>query len=228
MPKRYYALTTTDTAADIMVYGDITAYPWEESDVSGYNMVRDLETLQAPRINVHINSYGGDVSEALAITNALLRHPAEVVTFVDGFACSAASVIFMAGDRRIMAQSSNLLVHPAWAMAQGNAKSLREMADNLDTITEQSVTAYMARIKKTREELLELMDAERFLGPEEALDWGFATEVENLFAPDKPEQSARQLVHRRMMAVVQPEPPTINTTTQSAALTKYLAALRKF
>ncbi len=223
--RRYYSLATQGSTADVMIFGDITSYPWMESDVSGYGLARELEGLNVSQINVHINSYGGDVAEGLAILNTLLRHPAQVVTYCDGFACSAASVVFMAGDRRVMAQSSNLMVHPAWTSTTGNAKSLRAAADDLDTITEQSVTAYLARVSKSREELLELMDSERFLGPEEALEWGFATEIEDLFAPSNPSQSVRQLVYDRLHAEPAPGTPEAEPPTE---LAKYLAALSKF
>ena len=224
-PCRYYAMTTNARQAEIVIYGDITSYPWLESDVSGYSLSQDLAGLDVDRINVHINSYGGDVSEGLTILNTLLRHPAEVVTYVDGFACSAASVVFMAGDRRIMAQSSNLLVHPAWCSTTGNAKSLRATAADLDTITEQSVTAYLARITKSREELLELMDTERFLGPEEAVTWGFATEIADLFESTVPTQSVRQLVYDRLHPSQEPQKPPVSPT-HPTELQQFLAALR--
>lgn len=200
-PNRYYSLSTTARQADIVIFGDITSWPWLESDVSAYRLQNQIAGLDVDAINVRINSYGGEVAESLAIMNALLRHPAKVVTYVDGFACSGASVILMAGDRRVAAKCSNILVHPAWGSMSGNAEQLRKEADNLDTITEQSINAYLSRISKGRDELVDLMGEERFLTPEEALEWGFVTEIEDLFQSTgaKPSQSVRQLVHNRLL-----------------------------
>ena len=211
----YYALTTEARTAEVILFGDITSWPYLESDVSSYNLQHQIAGLDVDMIRVHINSYGGEVAEALAITNALLRHPARVETYIDGFACSAASVVLMAGDRRVAASCSNLLVHPAWASVSGNAGQLRAEADNLDAITEQSVTAYLARIRKSREELLALMAEERFLTPAEALEWGFVTEVEDLFSDggEHPSQSARSLVFQRLHAAPE-QPPTKPTELQ--------------
>lgn len=192
--KKYYSLVKEGDEADIIVFGDITSWPWLESDVSSYNLQREIAGLEVNRINVHINSYGGECAEALAIYNTLKRHPAEVVTYVDGFACSAATVIFMAGSRRIMAQASNFLVHPAWSQISGNAEALRKEAESLDAITEQSIKAYMTGLKKSREELLELMAEEKFLTPEQALEWGFATEIEEAEDEKKPSQSAKHIL----------------------------------
>ncbi|MCD8396100.1 MAG: Clp protease ClpP [Lachnospiraceae bacterium] len=198
--KKYYALETNETerTAELMIFGDITSWPWLESDVSSYNLSQRLQGLDVDQIDVHINSYGGEVAEALAIYNTLRRHTAKVTTYVDGFACSAATIIFMAGDRRVMSPVGNFLVHPASAYIGGNAEALRREADNLDSITEQSITAYMQSITKSRDELVELMAQEKFLKPEEVLEWGFATELEELSEDDKAKQSVQRMVNARL------------------------------
>lgn len=206
MRQNYYALATEGPTAQVTIFGDITSWPWLESDVSSYNLQRQLQELDVDEIEVHINSYGGEVAEALAITNALLRHPAQVTTFVDGFACSAATIVFMAGTRRVVSSMSNFMVHPAWTQVTGNADELRRQADDLDRITENSVTAYMSRISKTREELLALMKEERFLTPRETLDWGFATEIEDTLNPQHAEQSAAGLVYQLLHPAEEQKP----------------------
>ena len=135
--KKYYALETEGDHATINIFGDITSWPWLESDVSSYNLVQELDALQdTGQIDVYINSYGGEVAEGLAIYSALKRHKAKVITHCEGFACSVASVIFMAGDERVMSNASLLMIHNAWTYTQGNAQELRKEADDLDTITQ--------------------------------------------------------------------------------------------
>jgi ATP-dependent Clp protease protease subunit len=141
--KKYYQLLTENNEANIYIYGDITSWEWLESDVSSYTLSKEIEGLDINTINVYINSYGGEVSEGLAIYNALKRHKATVKTYCDGFACSAASVVFMAGDERIMSNASLLFIHNAWNYAAGNANQLRKAADDLDTITQASINTYM-------------------------------------------------------------------------------------
>ena len=98
MPK-YYSLEAKENGpAELYIFGDITSWPWLESDVSAISIVKELQSLEADAINVHINSYGGEVAEGLAIYNTLKNSEMKVTTICDGFACSAASVIFMAGE----------------------------------------------------------------------------------------------------------------------------------
>ena len=178
--KKYYSLVQSGSEATIDIYGDITSYPWSESDVSAYNLSKQLEELDGvTQLNVYINSYGGEVAEGLAIYNALKRSSAKVVTYCDGFACSIASVIFAAGDERVMSNASLLMIHNAWTFTEGNADQLRKQADDLDKITSASKAAYMSIINITEKKLQKLMDAETWITPQEAIEMGFATSVAN-------------------------------------------------
>lgn len=191
--KQYFQLVTAGNIAELTIYGDITSFPWLENDVSAHNLSAQLASLQnVAQINVYINSYGGEVAEGLAIYNALKRHPAKVVTYCDGFACSIASVIFMAGDERVMCNPSFLMIHDAWSCVAGNADEMRKQADDLDKITTASVAAYMAYCNLTEEELRAKMKAESWLTHSEALEMGFATGVAEMEESEQPSQNAKK------------------------------------
>lgn len=64
-------MESKNNVADLYIFGDITSWPWRESDVSASGIVKELQSLEASEINVHINSYGGEVAEGLAIYNTL-------------------------------------------------------------------------------------------------------------------------------------------------------------
>ncbi|WP_291568555.1 head maturation protease, ClpP-related [Clostridium sp. UBA2485] len=197
--KKYYSLVQNNNEADIYIYGDITSWPWAESDVSSYNLSRRLQELQdVDYINVYINSYGGEVGEGLAISNELKRHNAKIRTYADPFACSIASVIFSAGDERIVYDTSLLMIHNAWTTAAGNAKDFRKQADDLEKITKASINAYMNIVNITEEELRELLDNETWLNAEEALKMGFATSI----IADSVSNKASQNVKRGLMTMI--------------------------
>lgn len=204
--KKYFQLTTSEdgTTADLDIYGDISSCWWDDDAMSASKLSKQLDELgDVSQINVHINSYGGEVAEGLAIYSALRRHKAHVRTTCDGFACSIASVIFMAGDERLMSDASLLMIHNAWTSAWGvNAADLRKLADDMDTITSASKSAYMARVSITEDELTELMDAETWISPADAVDMGFATAIETFESGDKASQGARDALMALVMASV--------------------------
>lgn len=215
--KKYYALTQTGRAAEIYIFGDITSWQWVESDVSSYTLSKELDGLDVDEINVHINSYGGEVAEGLTIYNLLRNHKAKIKTYCDGFACSIASVIFMAGDERIMSEASMLMIHNAWMYTGGNAAQLRKDADDLDKITQASVAAYMSRVNIDEAKLKTLLDDETWLLPGESLEMGFATSIKADEKSDKAAASARKTLFCLAKAGINaggktppapPEPPT--------------------
>ena len=200
---------SSERKADLYINGDITrGFQFlgidfgQESDVSYQDVVEALNDLPAEveDIYVHINSYGGEVAEGVAIYNALRSSEAKVTTVCEGFACSIASVIFMAGQDRIMRDSSLLMLHNASMPASGDANAHRKAAEDLEVITELSKTAYLnhAKGELTREKLTEIMDAETWVTSEQAIEWGLATEVDGAAESDEPSQSVRELVVQQL------------------------------
>ena len=179
MNKKYFSLERAEQTATLNIYGDITSWEWFDSDISAATLSKQLEAMgDVDQIDVYINSYGGEVAEGLAIYNALRRHKAKVTTYCDGFACSIASVVFMAGDERVMNEASLLMIHNAWTYAAGNAEELRKQAEDLDKITQASVEAYKAHSSLSEEEIKTLMDKETWILPSEAAEYGFATKID--------------------------------------------------
>lgn len=189
--NKYYSLVVEENEASVMMYGDITSWPWIESDVSSYTLSKEIEGLDVDVINVYINSYGGEVGEALAISSALKRHKAKIKTFDDGFACSCAADVFMAGDERIMSNASLLMIHNVWTCACGNANGLRKVADDCETITQATLALYLDKINITEEELKKLFDEETWLLPQDALAMGFATSIVGDSKNGVPSQSVK-------------------------------------
>lgn len=158
---------------------------WFKSDEREEGACEDVEDLKkildenknASRIDIYINSAGGSVSEGIAIYNILKRTRAYKRVFIDGFACSIASVIAMAGNSITMPKSSMQMIHNAWCVAMGNAKELRKVADDLETINEVVVNAYMTKFKGSREELKALLDEEKYLTAEQCYEYGLCTKI---------------------------------------------------
>lgn len=172
---------------DLYIYGDVEGdyYDWWNGRMIEFetsaNHFRD-ELTQHPdvkQINIYINSVGGSVFEGTAIYSQLRRHPARKTVYVDGFACSVASVIAMAGDKVVMPKNTMMMIHNIWNIVIGNATQLRKAADDLDVIMAGNRQAYLLKSngKITEEKLIELLDAETWLTAEQCIAYGFADEL---------------------------------------------------
>lgn len=220
---------------EFYIYGDVESdgYDWWtdqviESETSANHFRDELAKYpNATEIRLFINSYGGSVFEGTAIYNQLRRHPAKKVVYIDGFACSIASVIAMAGDEVVMPRNAMMMIHNAWMYACGNAAELRKAADDLDAINKGNRQAYLQRAGEalSEERLIELLDNETWLTAEECIAYGladrYAEQDADLAAASAILQKAKLNIEQRinlqkslaaqlrdMVAPKTPEPPS--------------------
>ena len=175
--KRYYAIQQLDRVADIYIFGDIVPLEFFEGDISAAGIVGEIKDLAVDEIRVHIDSYGGAVSEGWAIYNALRQHPARVVTYGDGFVASAALYPFLAGEERVASNLSAYFFHRVSIRAEGYSDELRAAADEADMMTDIGIGAFAERTNMDEAEVRRLMDGETWLTPTEALERGLATSI---------------------------------------------------
>jgi len=149
-------------------------------DITAANLMTQINGIEDMEIiEVHINSYGGEVFEGVAIYNWLRSHKARVETVIDSVAASIASLIFLAGEKRTVYDTSMGMVHLPIGMSYGNSKQMRKDADDLDKIDEGTIRkAYRKAVgdKMSDEEIDELMQNETWLDSDELVEYGFATE----------------------------------------------------
>ena len=186
---------------DIYIYSDIDNCWWDESAMSANKFRKELEKHKdAKQINLYINSMGGSVSEGVTIYNQIRRHSARVTAYIDGFACSIASVIPMAADEVVMGENTMLMIHNPWTITWGNAKDLRKTAEDLDKVRDGCIIpAYKARCgdKLSDEKLIELLDNETFLTAAECLEYGLCDRVLTI-TKDEKKTEAENMVKEAM------------------------------
>ncbi|WP_159639117.1 head maturation protease, ClpP-related [Erysipelothrix anatis] len=174
-----------ETTTEMYVYGEIRKkglfemwFGDDETRTGAFDIKDALEKVTTPNLTVRINSMGGSVSEGLAIYNLLESFEGEVTTIIDGFACSAASIIFMAGSKRIAPESSLLMIHNAWSSVSGDSNALEKAAEDLKKITQPSLNIYTSKSNLKEDEIKLMMDKETWITPQESYDWGFSTTID--------------------------------------------------
>jgi HK97 family phage prohead protease len=221
-PLPWYEIrSAADPAQPARPGEDATVFIFDEIGgsfgIDAKTFAAELQDITAPRINVRINSPGGSVFDAIAIHSALLHHPATVRTYVDGLAASAASVIAMAAGPYdaasdsggvVMMPGSQLMIHDASTVADGNAEDMGKMQTFLDRQSANIAEMYRARGGGDAAEWRDLMLAETWLFAQEAVDAGLADRVE-------PSPGA------------QPEPDLAEAMTRSHNLGQYRYAGRR-
>lgn len=170
----------------LYIYDDVSAYgkfnwntwSYDDSETSANFFREELSKIGAgDEIELHINSNGGSVKEGTAIYNQLVQHESKKTGYVDGVAHSVAFLILQACDKRIMGLGTSALVHNMWMQCEGNATQLRKYADDLDAMMESNRKVFLKRASITEEKLMELMEAETYLTPQQCMEYGLIDEI---------------------------------------------------
>ena len=178
-----------DGPTEILIYDEI-GYSWW-GGVSAKDFAKDLGAITDDKIDVRLNSPGGDVYDGIAILNALRAHKARITVYVDGLAASAASFIAMAGDEIIMRRNSEMMIHDASCFGGGNAGEMRKVADDLDRVSNNVASIYADRAGGTAEEWRAIMLAETWYTAQEAVDAGLANRVEAKVETEEDDKAAK-------------------------------------
>ena len=189
MSKQFFIIKNeASDDAIIDIDGYIGEKWWKEEDKQNSleRIKKELNKLKASKaktITVNIHSLGGDVDHALAIHDALVDHPAKIITFISGMCASAATIIFVAGDERKMSDNALFLIHKSSSIVWGNENDLQEGLDAQKAVNERMVNIYLKVSSKAKEEIETLMSVNngkgKWITAEEAKDFGFITDITN-------------------------------------------------
>lgn len=153
------------------IKGDIIS--WNSSIYEFNNLMRSVK--EDENIELEINSYGGDVFLGIDLCNTLRGHKGEVTVVITGIAASAASVIAMGADKIKIYNNAQMMIHNAWTFAMGNAKELRKVADDLESINESVLASYTNRLDADTAK--RLLDDETYLSAKKAKEFGLVDEI---------------------------------------------------
>lgn len=135
-------------------------------------------------IDVRIHCDGGSVIEGWGIYDRLRATGKDITCTVEGNAASMATVILMAApkERRRAYKSAQICVHNPWvpSYALGDtltAAELEKAASDLKETQEKMLDLYVERCECNRDEMQALMDEDKFIGVDRAMELGLIGEI---------------------------------------------------
>lgn len=131
-------------------------------------------------IQMYINSPGGVVSSGLAIYDTMQYIRSPVATLCMGYAASMGSFLLAAGapGQRISLPNARIMVHQPSGGYSGKASDIERHAEDILKIKRRLNEIYAKHTGRTYQEVEEKLDADTFMTPEEARDWGLVDHVQ--------------------------------------------------
>lgn len=195
-----------------LLYGSI-GYDVEARDVVEY-----LDAHKDEYVELHINSPGGSVFEAIAMRTAIMAHK-RITLVVDAIAASAAAIISLCGKPLKMADCSRLMLHSASSYASGNKKQMQEEIAMLESIDNDLASMIADKFGKDKDEILATYfdGNDHWLNRDECIKMGLAEKYE----PEGEAQNAHTAVVWDCINFKQAKMSNNNKKQKNMDLTKF-------
>jgi ATP-dependent Clp protease protease subunit len=130
-------------------------------------------------IQMYVNSPGGVVYAGLAIYDTMQFVKPDVATICCGIAMSAGSLILAGGakGKRSSLPNSRILIHQPSGGFQGQATDIQIHAKEALELRERLEEIYADHTGKTKEEISNDLERDRFFTPQQALDYGLIDHI---------------------------------------------------
>ena len=194
MNKQFFNIIPSEGGqVAILLYGDVG----DGQRVDSGRVVAELMSLQAmyDKIDVRINSCGGDVFSGIAIYTALRNSKADITIYIDGVAASIAGVIALCGKPLYMSPYAKLMLHSVSGGAWGNASDLRDMATQMESLQGDLAAMIAGRCGMKKEDVLAKFfdEKDHWLSAREALEMKLIDGIYEMAEEPVPTQSPEEL-----------------------------------
>lgn len=210
MQTKFFNIIPGESDVAILLYGDVG----DNRKVDSARVVSELMALssQYKKIDVRINSVGGDVFSGIAIYNALRTSKADITIYVDGVAASIAGIIALCGKPLYMSPYAKLMLHAVSGGAYGNASELRQTAQLMESLQGNLSEMIAGRCGMTQEAVLAKYfdEKDHWISAKEALEMKLIDGIYDMAdAPEKPEDTEE--IYKYFNNRLQAQPQNINT-----------------
>lgn len=184
MQTKFFNVIPGESNVAILLYGDVG----DNQKVDSARVVTELMALssQYKKIDVRINSCGGDVFSGIAIYNALRTSKADITIYIDGIAASIAGIIALCGKPLYMSPYAKLMLHAVSGGTWGNASDLRRTAEMMEALQGDLAAMIAGRCGMEKEDILARYfdEKDHWISAQEASDMKLADGIYDM--ADKP------------------------------------------
>jgi len=196
--KKFFNIIASGDTATIFLYEYIGGYFYK--GITGGQIAREVKEAENSfkKIEVRINSNGGEVYEGIAIFNAFRNSKADIRIFVDGIAASMASVIALCGKPVQMSKYARLMLHGVSGGSCGTKADLKEAVAQMEILENTIADMYAKKTGKTPDEIKSAYfdGKDHWLSADEALSLGFIDAVYDADPVPVPENGTIEQIYQ--------------------------------
>jgi len=137
-----------------------------------------IESANPNNLFLHICSYGGGVNACFRGIDAIMRSKIPIYTIVDGYACSAGSMLAVSGKKRYMCPNSYVLIHQLSSTGPvGTFWKIKDKYTNVVQHMDDIYNLYLNNSKLNKQQLEEFMSHDLYWKTDKCIEYGLVDEV---------------------------------------------------
>mgnify|MGYP006296009477 CR=1 FL=1 len=158
---------------DVFFYCDVSVDSVAELCTAVKKIERDY---YGTIVRVHIHSDGGDLHAGLAAMDFLRSCKSHIVTIAEGMCASAATFIFLGGDKRIVEPNAYLLIHQLGSDFWGKYEDMKDEMKQCDRLMKRMKKIYLCETSLPESKLNKLMKRDLYLSHRQCVKYNIHVE----------------------------------------------------
>jgi ATP-dependent Clp protease protease subunit len=142
-----------------------------------FNYSNSLGMEAVAPLNLYINSFGGSVFAGFSSVDHILNCKVPVHSIVDGCAASAATIMSVVADHRMMHKHAFMLIHQLSAGSWGKFEELKDDMENNHLIMNKIKGIYEQYTKIPKKQLDEILKHDLWWDAQTCLNYGLIDEI---------------------------------------------------
>ena len=189
-------LAGSNDTAEVKLWGEIVEdgpkwWKWSDEDKSAADFdkaIKEVLESGATKLLLRINSPGGIVTESVAMRSILVNAGFEEINIrIEGTCASAATnIATLPGAHVVIAEGSEYMIHRPMGGCRGFASDMENYANRLRNMEQVTRRFYMTKTGQSEEQVKAWMDAETWFTAEQAVEYGFADELQKADSDELP------------------------------------------
>ena len=144
--------------------------------------IKDLYQLQeAPKVYLHINSYGGSVFAGFGSVDYIRNCAVPVVSVIDGCAASAATIMSVTAKERYMYEHAFMLIHQLSSGMWGKFEAMKDDMKNNEMLMEKIIRIYEEHTQIPKTKIKDILKRDLWWDARTCLKYGL---VDDIISPE--------------------------------------------
>ena len=135
------------------------------------------ENSKKKKIFLFIHSEGGDAFAGISGMNMISSYNCKIITVVDGFVASAATLLFLAGKKRYVTNHSQFLIHQLRTSFLGKYEDLKDEVKNSTSLMDSIIKIYTDKTNMKIQLIKTYLNKELSFTSDECLKYGIAHKI---------------------------------------------------